>query len=219
MSTFRGIPEDAVAFYDELGAGNNTKAWWETNKPRYAAQVREPVGQLLDLLADEFGEGSLFRPYRDVRFSRDKSPYKDHQGAFVQTSSGMGWYLQVSADGLMTAAGLHASAPDQVTRLREAVDDEASGSRLQGIVDTLVGAGFDIGGEQLKTRPRGTREDHPRLGLLRHKSLTAGRRHGVPPWLPKPEVADHVRADWQAMRPLVAWLDDHVGPSTAMARR
>ena len=216
--TFDGIPQDAVTFYRELAA-DNSKVWWEANKARYAGSVREPLEHLLDGLEAEFGPANLFRPYRDVRFSKDKTPIKDAQGAFVQTAAGMGWYVRIGADGLMTGGGFHAHAPDQVARFREAVDDEASGRVLVRIVDTLVGAGFDVGGETLKTRPRGIPEDHPRLDLLRHKSLTVGRGHGIPDWLNTPAVRDHVRADWEAMRPLVDWLGQWVGPSTQPAQR
>jgi uncharacterized protein (DUF2461 family) len=69
-----GIPTDAVAFYAELEANNNNRAWWAANKERYERSVREPFSAMTDALADEFGEARVFRPYRDVRFSREPSP-------------------------------------------------------------------------------------------------------------------------------------------------
>ena len=89
MPTTTGIPLDALDFYEELGA-ENSRAWWQRNKDRYAASVRHPLEGLLDALEDEFGPAHVFRPNRDVRFSADKSPYKDHQGALVTTVPGMG---------------------------------------------------------------------------------------------------------------------------------
>ncbi|HEX6917220.1 MAG TPA: DUF2461 family protein, partial [Phycicoccus sp.] len=91
-----GIPLDAVDFFDELAA-ENTRAWWQANKERWQASVRTPMEAVLAALEDEFGPAHLFRPNRDVRFSADKSPYKDHQGALATTAPGMGWYVQVSA--------------------------------------------------------------------------------------------------------------------------
>ena len=92
-------------------APQNTRAWWQANKERYTASVREPLEGLLDALEDEFGPAHLYRPNRDVRFSTDKSPYKDHQGALATTVPGMGFYVQVNADGLMTGGGFYPTGP------------------------------------------------------------------------------------------------------------
>lgn len=212
-----GIPLDAVAFYRELES-SNTREWWAANRDRYAASVREPMSHLTDVLADEFGEATVFRPNRDVRFSKDKSPYKTHQGAFVGQHKRLGWYVQVGAEGLLTAGGFYASESDQVARYRAAVDDDATGEQLTEIVDALLDNGCDIGGDLLATRPRGIPRDHPRLELLRHRTLTARRDHGILDWLESDEAADRVREDWRALRPLVHWCDEHVG-ATEKPRR
>jgi len=213
-----GIPLDAVEFYRALGS-SNTREWWAAHKERYAASVREPMSHLGDVLTEEFGEPRLFRPHRDVRFSKDKAPYKDHQGLFVPTSARMGWYVQVGADGLRTAGGFYASESDQVARFRASVLDDVVGARLVAIVDTLSDNGFEIGGDVLVTRPRGIPADHPRLGLLRHRTLTATRDHGVPHWLEADEVVDRVRGDWVELRPLIEWCDQYVGASEKPGRR
>ena len=79
---FTGIPAEAFEFYDRL-AVDNTRTWWQANRGDYERFVREPLTHLVDELADEFGTPKLFRPYRDARFSKDKTPIKDHQGAVV----------------------------------------------------------------------------------------------------------------------------------------
>ncbi|WP_404385894.1 DUF2461 domain-containing protein [Knoellia locipacati] len=213
-----GIPLDAVAFYRELES-SNSREWWAANKQRYAVSVQEPMAHLGDVLTEEFGEPKLFRPNRDVRFSKNKAPYKDHQGLFVPTSARMGWYVQVGADGLRTAGGFYASESDQLARYRASVADELVGARLMKIVDTLSDSGFDIGGDVLATRPRGIPADHPRLELLRHRTLSASRDHGTPDWLEAEEVAQRVRADWAAMRPLIEWCDQYVGATEKPGRR
>jgi uncharacterized protein (TIGR02453 family) len=218
VSGVEGIPADAVAFFDELGR-DNTKAWWQANADRWRASVRDPVERLLDALEDEFGPSKMFRPHRDVRFSPDKSPYKDHQGALVTSAAGMGWYLQVSADGLMTGGGYYPTGRDQLPRLRAAIDAPASGTRLQRIVDDLVAAGFEPRGSQVATRPRGVPADHPRLELMRYTSLVVVKEHGEPPWLGTPAVVDRVREDWRTIRPFVEWLTEHVGASREPRRR
>lgn len=210
MPPFSGIPADALDFYEDLRA-DNTRTWWQANAERYAGSVREPMERLLDALEDEFGAARLYRPHRDVRFSADKSPYKDHQGALAPTAPGMGFYVQVSPDGLLTGGGFYPTGPDQLPRLRAAIDAPRSGQELQTLVDALVDRGFEIRGETVATRPRGVPADHPRLELMRHKNLLASRAHGEPAWLSTPAVVDHVREDWRAVRPLVEWLTANVG--------
>ncbi len=214
MAPFTGIPADAVEFYRELQL-DNTRAWWAANKDRYVVSVRGPMEGLLGELADEFGEGVAYRPHRDVRFSADKSPLKDHQGALVHVVDGLGYYVQVGPEGLSTGAGYLPKGPDQLARLRAAVDAPASGQELERIVEELTGAGFELQGETLKTRPRGVAEHHPRLELMRLKNVIATRRHGEAPWMSTPEVADRVREDWRALRALVTWLASNVGASTS----
>jgi uncharacterized protein (TIGR02453 family) len=168
------------------------------------------MAALLDHLGDEFGTGRLFRPYRDVRFSSDKSPYKDHQGGYVEVGPSCGYYVQVSSGGLMMAGGWYSSTPQQVARYRDLVSGPR-GDELAAILASLGGAGAAIGGEVLRTRPRGVPADHPRLELLRHRTLTAEESHDhVTPWLGTPAVAEEVRAAWRRMRPLVDWLADEV---------
>ena len=212
MTGFTGVPLAALDFYDELEA-DNSRTWWAAHKSTYDDAVRGPLMALLDELAPEFGEAAVFRPHRDVRFSKDKSPYKTHQGGFVTVCDGVGFYVQVSAAGLLTSAGWHPRG-EQVLRFRESVASP-SGIELEALVRATRAAGFSVEGDRLATRPRGMAPGHPREDLLRHKSLTAGRRWGAPDWLPTPETADRVREDWRALRPLVEWLGRHVGPGEA----
>jgi len=215
--SFTGIPPEAIGFYQEL-EHNNSKPWWSAHAQIYADAVKAPLQALLAELEGEFGSAVFFRPYRDVRFSADRSPYKTHQGAYVPLASGLGWYLQIGPEGLFVGGGLYQMAPDQVARYRAAVDADSSGQALVEVADGLVAKGFELGGEQLKSRPRGVAADHPRLDLLRHRSLTAGREHGEPPWLSTPEALDHTRSDWRALRPMVVWLDEHVGAAATPRR-
>lgn len=216
MSTL-GIPTDAVDFYDDL-AMSNTREWWLSNKSRYDESVRTPMTALLDALAPEFGQTYLFRPHRDVRFSADKRPYKDHQGGLCLVGTGMGYYVQVSADGLRIGGGYYPSGKDQLVRQRAAIDAPASGGALATAVEALEAAGYEVGGDQVPTRPRGVPADHPRLDLMRRKSLVVIRAFGEPEWMSTPEVVDHVAAAWREVRPVVDWLVEHVGPTQEVRR-
>lgn len=202
---FTGFPVAALDFYEDLEA-DNSKAFWAAHKAVYDDCVRGPMLALLAELEPEFGSGKAFRPYRDVRFSKDKAPYKTHQGGFVQTAPGVGYYVQVDAAGLVVAGGFYAGSGAQIEAYRAAVDDERRGTQLEKLVRKLRRDGFEIGGAQLKTRPRGVDPDHPRLDLMRHKALTAGRTEQSPPWLDSARTLDEVRDAWRRFRPLVEWL-------------
>ena len=167
---------------------------------------------LLDELDAEFGRPTVFRPHRDVRFSKDKRPYKEHQGGFIGAEDAIGWYVEVSAAGLMVAGGWYAAQGTQVPRYRDAVSS-AAGAELERIVGQVRSARLEVGGDRLRTRPRGVGPDHPRLDLLRHRSLTCSRRYGTPAWVSSRSALQRVRADWRRMAQLVEWLADHVGPA------
>ena len=204
---FSGIPVAALDFYEDLEA-DNSKSFWAAHKHVYAETVRGPLESLAEALRPEFGEGKLFRPYRDVRFSADKTPYKTHQGAWFAESS---TYVQVGADGLFVAAGYWRTTPWQVARLRAGAADDASGPALAAAVAALSRKGFEIGGHQLVRVPAGFAKDHPRGDLLRHKTLTAHRGLGAPDWMASARARAEIAKLWRGMAPLVSWLDTYVG--------
>jgi uncharacterized protein (TIGR02453 family) len=202
---FNGFPEAALDFYDDLEL-DNTRSFWEAHKDVYDSAVRVPMLALVAELAEEFGAAKVFRPYRDVRFAKDKTPYKTAQGAFVSTAPSTGWYVQVGAPGVRVGGGYyHAGGPD-LARIRTAIDTDHSGRELEGILASLSEDGFEIGGEKLKTSPRGYDADHPRIELLRHKSMPVGRSYGFDKVIHTPELVDRVRDDWRTLRPLVEWV-------------
>ncbi|HEU5110048.1 MAG TPA: DUF2461 domain-containing protein [Micromonosporaceae bacterium] len=204
---------DRIAFSDRafnFYAGlttDNSKAYWEANKATYEAAVREPMTAMLERLAREFDGGvKLFRPYRDVRFTADKSPYKTAQGGLIRRGPGIGFYVQVDAEGVAVGGGFYARETAMTARYRAAVDDERGGRALVRIVDKLTSAGFTRHGEAVATRPRGVPADHPRLDLMRLKSLAVMTR-------PTDAVVDVtvVEREWRRVRPLVDWACEHVG--------
>jgi uncharacterized protein (TIGR02453 family) len=204
---FAGFGERLVDFYDGLEA-DNSKAYWADHKHVYEQDVRGPMLELLAALEPGFGAGKLFRPYRDVRFSADKTPYKTHSGATVGP-----FYVQVGADGVMVAGGYYMMASDQVRRYRVAVDEQRRGEDLRRRLEALRGAGLTVAGDQLTTRPRGVPEDHPRLELLRRRSLYVWVRWPGEEELLSPTLVDRVSATWRELTPFTEWLADHVGPS------
>lgn len=208
---FTGIPEGAFTFYERLEA-NNTRAWWAEHKGEYERDVRAPLAALLAELEDEFGPASMFRPYRDTRFSKDKTPLKTAQGGVVSIEDAVGYYVQVSAAGLMVGGGWYAPQGQQVHRFRAAVDGPR-GAELELLVGGLA-RHWQVEGNPLATRPRGYDPDHPRIALLRMRQLTVLRSYEPQQWMATRKALSRVRADWRAIEPLMEWLADNVGPGT-----
>lgn len=206
--TFRGWPSEALEFYEGLSA-DNSKTYWTAHLSVYETQVRGPMDELLAALEPEFGAGKIFRPYRDVRFSKDKSPYKTHLGAWLEA----GGYLQLSADGLAAGCGMYQLAPDQLDRYRRAVADDRTGGELTDLIATIEDAGIGVHGHgSLKTVPKGYPKDHPRLDLLRHKGLTTWQDWPPKAWLGTAAAKTRIVGFLRTSRPLRQWLDDNVGP-------
>lgn len=139
MSVFRGFPPDLFTFFEELEK-DDSKSFWNAHKLVWEEQVRAPMRALLDELAEEFGQLRMFRPNRDVRFSKDKSPYKLWVGATSESRAvgGTGYYIQVSATRLTTGFGAMLMARDQLERFRAAIDDEQSGRAFEELQHMLA---------------------------------------------------------------------------------
>jgi uncharacterized protein (TIGR02453 family) len=211
--TFRGWPPEAITFYEGLET-DNSKAYWTAHKAVYEECVRAPLQALADELRHEVGELHLFRPYRDVRFSKDKAPYKTAAAAAGELEGGALVYVQLSAAGLFAASGHYRPEADQLERFRAAVADDRTGAQLEAVVASLRKEGYDLGGQELKVAPRGFPRDHPRVELLRHKGITAGRTWAPAKWLQTAKAKDRVLEAWRGAKPLHEWLDRHVGPSS-----
>ena len=206
---FDGWPVEAVEFFEGLEA-DNSKGYWTENKAVYEQCVRAPMEALLAELAPVHGEGKIFRPYRDVRFSKDKSPYKTNIAATLAN----GGYVSLDADRFGVGTGYYMMAKDQLARFREAIDDDAEGPALESLVEDLQAAGLEVTAhDSLKTAPRGYPKDHPRIDLLRMKGCIAWQSWEIGAWLGTPEPAARVRSFLETADPLVRWLDDRVGPS------
>jgi uncharacterized protein (TIGR02453 family) len=212
--TFGGWPAEALDFYEGLEA-DNSRAYWLAHKDVYDSCVLLPMAELLAELEPAHGETRIYRPYRDVRFSKDKSPYKTAIGAHV----GEG-YVQLSAAGLAAGNGMYGMAADQLERYRQAVARDLSGSQLDRVVAALDSDGVEVHGRgSLKTAPRGYPADHPRIGLLRHKGLVAWKQWPVEPWLGTAAARKVVAEFLTASAPLSDWLAQYVGPSDLPEQR
>jgi len=214
--TFEGIPFAGLDFYEDLEA-DNCKSFWTAHRHIYDEQVKAPLQELAAELAPEFGPAKFFRPFRDVRFAKDKTPYKTHQGVYFTESRR---YLQVSAAGLYASGGFYEMAADQLARYRRAVAEDLPGQALAQSIALAEKLRLEIRGEQLTRVPAGFAKDHPRVQLLRHKSIWATREFGCPDWLQTARAKTELVKAWRAMQPLIDWLEKNVGPSDLpVARR
>jgi uncharacterized protein (TIGR02453 family) len=209
--TFSGFNTDAIAFYRELTL-NNDRDFWLANRDRYEERVVGPLREFAAALEPEFGAARLFRPYRDVRFSADKSPYKLAAGLAFERRG----YVQISADGLAAGAGVYIFDRDQLNRYRQAVDAPGTGSALVSAIAAVEAAGYRIVvSDRLITAPRGFRREpgegeHPRAELLRYKGLVTWTEWDVPGWFESAEAIERVAEFLRASEPVTEWLRSNV---------
>jgi uncharacterized protein (TIGR02453 family) len=213
LAPFLGFGQGALTWFRGLEA-DNSKAYFEGSRAVWEAEVRGPLQRLLEELGEELGGAvKLFRPHRDVRFSRNKAPYKTNTYGVVSvpgTESGL--YVSISSGGMHAGSGYWRMAQDQLARYREAVLG-AEGAELDAAAARMQAAGLKLWGEALKTAPRGLPKDHPRARLLRFKDVLAGDELGPEATLEGRRPKDFARSVWDRSREVMGWMDAHVGPS------
>jgi uncharacterized protein (TIGR02453 family) len=204
MATFKGWSEDCQRFFIGLEL-DNSKKYFEANRRTYEDLVKGPMAALLESLEPDFGPGKVFRANRDIRFSKDKSPYKTNIAADVGMGS-KGGYLSLDARGFTVATGRYVMSPEEIAKFRKKVAADGSGAQLAAIVTRLKKSGYDMGGEELKRVPPPWPQEHPRAELLRRKSLYAWKNYGLQPWLGSASARRYVVKMWTDAQPLNDWF-------------
>lgn len=200
---FEGWKGDFIGFFRGLEV-DNSKGYFEAHRRQYETEVRGPMEELTAELQPVLGPAKIFRINRDIRFSADKSPYKTNVAAVVGRV-----YVHLDARMFYMATGAHHPDTAWLRRYREAAAG-AAGEELADLVDGMRSAGLSVGGNEMKTAPRGYPADHPRIELLRWREVGAGRQFELGPWIATPAVKDRVLETWAAMRPFADWLTAHV---------
>jgi uncharacterized protein (DUF2461 family) len=213
MNEFTGWPADATAFLAEIEA-DNTREFWELHGHRHAGSVDAPMRALAAELEPEFGPVRVFRAYRNRRFRPDAPPYRTDTGGVAHSPGGAVLSVVLSATALSTAVGHWAFDVGQSRRYRAAVCGPAG----EGLVALLAGHVVDRR-RSLRGTPRGFAGDHPRIDLLRLRGLQVVTTSPAGGWLATREPLERVRAAWWAAAPVVAWLDEHVGPADPVPPR
>lgn len=218
--TFTGFPEGIDTFLTDLAANNN-KPWFEAHRSEYEQDLLEPSRAFADVMADRLTkpappglgdlQGSAFRIYRDLRFSKDKTPYKTHLGiAFNAIGSAKGgspgYYFHLEPPHMMLGAGMHAFPKEFLAAYREAVVDDRLGSRLRRVIDDAEAAGNETWGESYKRIPAGYAPDHPRADLLRYGGLFVAVTEDISGALHSPALVDYCASRYATMEPVLEWL-------------
>jgi len=219
---FEGFADRDGRFFRSL-ARNQRREWFESHRREYEegwlgpmkallAEVRERIDALFP--QHPLAEPKVFRIYRDVRFAKDKSPYKTHIGGYVAIEgAGQGpsvpaaLYLHIGASEVFVAAGQYMMDPGQLARFREAVVDDRRGGALAAILQKLTRAGFAVGSHDVLQRvPRGLAPDHPRADLLKRKGLIVTFPDPPRDLLVAPGLVAWLVTRTKRVVPLVEWL-------------
>ena len=219
---FAGMPDEGLAFLEDLEE-RNTKEFFDAHRALFKEQVQAPFAALVEaavarLRGDvpDLGTPKVFRIYRDLRFSKDKTPYKTSMSASVPSRPpsegdgpgvGTGYYVNVGPAGLYTASGLYHADRPALQRVRAAIASEATGTELEAIFAKAAGGNLEAWLDPLQRMPRPWPADHPRAHLLKGRSLVLNRQHERAHWLQTAELLDHLLADWKAMIPFNRWLE------------
>jgi len=217
-TSFEGFSPKMLKFLGQLKQ-NNTREWFQKNRETYETEVMEPskafveaVGEKLprisaDIRAEAKVNGSIRRINRDTRFSKDKTPYKNHlEFHFLQGEGKMrpGYYLAIKPDSLGIGAGMYCMKP-VVESYREAVADDQRGKMLANAIKRASKNGYQVGGDQLKRVPRGYDAEHPRANLLRHTGLYVAKDMPIPNELHAASLVGLCIGEFKKLSPVVEW--------------
>lgn len=222
MSEFFGFPNTFFGFFKELKQ-NNDRAWFAENKERYREEVVDPICEFITAIAPRLESisrhyvadprpngGSMFRIYRDVRFSKDKRPFKEHGACQFRHESGRdahapGFYVHLAPDEVVYGGGIWKPPGPHLNKVRQAIaDDPAAWAKVTGdkrLVETF-GA---VEGDGLVRPPRGFDPDHPHIEDIKRKSFFAMRRVGPKDAL-APGFIDDVETAFRAATPLMKFV-------------
>jgi uncharacterized protein (TIGR02453 family) len=221
-AAFRGFSRDCVQFYQVL-ARNNDKGWFTANKQVFENAVMNPardfvyeMGNLLKeispkVVADPRQDRSIFRHYRDTRFSHDKSPYKTHLVIFWWEGSRTkmecpGYYFHLEPPNLLLGVGIHCFSKPLLEQYRDSVVDSKQGEALAKAVASVQAKGYAIGIRYYKKTPRGYDPGHKNAELLLHNGLTAAFTVPIPEELYSEDILEYCFNRFRDMSPVHGWL-------------
>jgi uncharacterized protein (TIGR02453 family) len=223
QAPFAGIPDEGLAFLEDLEE-RNTREFFEQHKQVFRDRLQVPFEALLAAAAARLeaagvpaGSPKVFRIHRDLRFSKDKTPYKTNMAGYLGRShadpagAGTGYYVSFAPSGLWAGGGLYRPTRSQLERVRAAIAEDAAGRELARVLQEGAGQGLEPWLDPLQRVPKPFGADHPRADLLRARSLTLGRQHQRGAWMVTAEVLDRLVEDWLRVAPLNRWIQGCLG--------
>jgi uncharacterized protein (TIGR02453 family) len=222
---FKGFSKKTVKFFQDL-AKNNNREWFAAQRNNYEENVLQPaqafvvaMGERLRRLtpgiaANPRPDGSLFRIYRDTRFSPDKSPYKTHLGIYFWEGKGprmecSGYYFHLEPPNLMLGGGLYIFPRPLLERYRQAAIDPEYGAELAAAIKKITARpGFSLGEKHYKRLPPGTDPALPNAELLLHNGLYAGWETNIPKEFYSAALIEYCWDKFRPLQPLHRWLTD-----------
>jgi uncharacterized protein (TIGR02453 family) len=221
-NSFQGFPKEMFTFLEQL-ANNNNREWFNANKTRYKSEVVAPVMEFIDAIRPGLSDispyyvadsrphgGSMFRIYKDTRFSRDKRPYKEHVGCQFRHSAGKdahapGFYVHLSPNEVFFGAGIWRPPNPILDKVRTAIVEKPT-KWATVINDKAIQKHFGgITGDGLKRPPRGYPADHPYIEDLKRKSFIA-MHQADPQLVMTPRFIAEVEKSFSIASPLVAFV-------------
>jgi uncharacterized protein (TIGR02453 family) len=197
---FAGFPPEAFTFFANL-AKNNNRDWFQAHKDVYERACREPMKALMAAVDPPLGAGWMSRINNDMRFNKDRAPYKTRIDAGVK-----GHYLSLGAHGMYVGNGIYKPEPAMLRQLREAMAADVSGRKLHAIVTALRRKGYTVATHETSGRPpRGYDADHPRIEFLKMKDIHAGKTL-EPTLLSSATALSHVKKIIADLKPFTDWL-------------
>ena len=224
--TFEGFPVETFRYLTELTL-HNDKTWFDANRKRYEILYLAPAIAFVEALGPRLKSelpgdvqyearvnGSLFRINRDVRFSKDKTPYKNHIDMWFWQGARKGWespgyYMRLLPDLMILGAGMHQFGKQGLEAFRHAVIGEESGSRLEETIKEVEKAGpYAVGGASRKTVPRGFDAAHPRARFLLYEGLHASLEQPIPSEAHGAGFIEYCLRHFKAMSPVNVWVSE-----------
>jgi uncharacterized protein (TIGR02453 family) len=223
VSAFQGFFKETFEFMEELRVHNN-KAWFDDHRGDYEDFYLEPAKAFIDdagrslrkiapaIRAEPRVGGSMFRINRDVRFSSDKRPYKDHLDFWFwegdRKLATSGFFLRLQPERVFVGVGAHHFDKTSLERFRMAVGE--AGEDLNTVVKKAERAGYSMYGEHYKRRPHGYESRPETERFLLYNSLWAAHEEALPHEVFSKDFVGHCTAHWKKLAPLHRWLANHV---------
>lgn len=225
-SEFTGFGPKTRKFLRDLGS-HNEKKWFDAHRGEYERFYLEPakafvtaVGPKIERFAPEIVweprvNGSIFRINRDIRFSKDKTPYKDHIDVWFwegdRKTALSGFYLRIRPGTVHLGAGSHGFSKEALSRYRSRLRDQGAARALASLIKRFERAGYSVRGKTYKQAPRGFAGRGVAVDLVLYGGLSVGVERRSPPELASAKFASYCAKEWKKLAPLHRWLMENVG--------